>query len=71
MALPFLLWLALTYKQILPAKGEEVRQGFYICPLCGAEKIGILDHISDVHGEEALKKEKVKQLREQNPQIKS
>ncbi len=60
-ALPFLLWLSLAYKQILPAK-REVREGFYICPFCGAEKIGILDHIRDVHGEEALKSEEVKQL---------
>ncbi len=60
-ALLFLLWFSLTYKQILPAK-REVREGFYICPFCGAEKIGILDHIRDVHGEEALKSEEVKQL---------
>ncbi len=59
-ALLFLLWFSLAYKQILPAK-REVREG-YICPFCGAEKIGILDHIRDVHGEEALKSEEVKQL---------
>ena len=69
-ALPFLLWFALTYKQILPAK-REVRGGFYICPFCGAEKVGILDHIRNVHGEKVLKSEEVKQLLKQNPQIKS
>ena len=77
-ALPFLLWLALSYKQIYPllkpekyTKGEsgEDKRG-YICPFCGAEKVGILDHIKTVHGEEALKSEKVKQLLEQNLEIK-
>jgi hypothetical protein len=69
-ALPFLLWFALTYKQILPAK-RVAKEEFYICPFCGAEKVGILDHIRTVHGEEALKSEKVKQLLNKNPQIQS
>jgi hypothetical protein len=68
-ALPFLLWFALTYKQILPAK-RVAKEGFYICPFCGAEKVGIFDHIKDVHGEEALKSEEVKQLLKHNSQIK-
>ena len=67
-ALPFLLWFVLTYKQILAAK-REVRVGFYICPFCGAEKVGILDHIRNVHGEEALKSEEVKRLIELNPEV--
>ncbi len=72
-ALPFLLWFSLTYKQLLPRPESEkyIRRGKYgyICPFCGAEKIGILAHIKDVHGEEALKSEEVKQLLKQNPQI--
>jgi len=68
-ALPFLLWFTLSYKQILPIKCE-IREGFYICPFCGASKIGILDHIRDVHGEEALRSEEVEQLTELNPKIK-
>jgi len=68
-ALPFLLWFTLSYKQILPIKCE-IREGFYICPFCGAEKIGILDHIRDVHGEEALRSEEVEQLTELKPKIK-
>jgi len=67
-ALPFLLWFVLTYKQILPAK-REVREGFYICPFCGAKKVGILDHIRNVHGEEALESEEVKRLIELNPEV--
>jgi len=70
-ALPFLLWFALTYKQLLarpePVKGKHG----YICPFCGAEKIGIFDHIRSVHGEEALKSKEVTQLLTQNPQYKS
>ena len=77
-ALPFLLWLALGYKQIFPLLKPEKyvklkRSGDkkgYVCPFCGAEKVGILDHIRNVHGEEALKSEEVKRLLEQNHQIK-
>ena len=76
-ALPFLLWISLTYKQIFPLlKPEKYNKGKrggdkrgYICPFCGAEKVGILDHIRNAHGEEYLKSDKVKQLLEQNPQI--
>jgi hypothetical protein len=35
------------------------------------EKIGILDHSRDVHGEEYLKSEEVRQLLEQNHQNKN
>jgi len=74
-ALPFLLWLSLTYKQLLPRPESDkyIRRGKYgyICPFCGAEKSGILAHIKDVHGEAALKSEEVKQLLKQNPQIRS
>ena len=51
-------------------KKGEGKKG-YICPFCGAEKSSILNHIKDVHGEEALKSEEVKQLLKQNPQIRS
>ena len=75
-ALPFLLWISLTYKQLLAraepepqtilrkAKGKKV----YICPFCGAEKVGILDHIRSVHGEEALESEEVKRLLQEQKQ---
>ena len=67
-ALPFLLWISLTYKQLLarpePVKGSKGKKG-YICPSCGVEKIGILDHIKNVHGEEALKSKKVRELRQE------
>jgi len=78
-ALPFLLWLALSYKQIYPLlKPEKYTKGEsglgdkrgYLCPFCGAEKVGILDHIKTVHGEEALKSEEVKQLLKRNLEIK-
>ena len=61
-ALPFLLWFALMYKQLLPLSITEKDKHGYICPFCGTEKIGILDHIKDAHGEEALKSEEVKKL---------
>ncbi|MDD3420947.1 MAG: hypothetical protein PHS47_01440 [Methanocellales archaeon] len=61
-ALPFLLWFALRYKQLFSLSGKGTDKNVYICPLCGVEKIGILDHIKDVHGEEVLKSEEVKKL---------
>ena len=76
-ALPFLLWISLTYRQLLarPEPQKYIKKGegkkSYICPFCGAEKIGILDHIRSVHGEEALKSEEVRQLLEQNYQNKN
>jgi hypothetical protein len=59
-ALPFLLWFALMYKQLFSGKGAD--KNVYLCPFCGVEKIGILDHIKDAHGEEALKSEEVRKL---------
>ncbi|GEM_PF-2929232 len=61
-ALPFLLWFALMYKQLFSLSGKGTDKSVYICPFCGAEKIGILDHIKDAHGEEVLKSEEVKKL---------
>lgn len=69
-ALPFLLWFALSYRQILAVEAKRgISDGFYICPFCGVEKRGILDHIRDVHGEEALKSEEVKELTGLNHRI--
>ena len=72
-ALPFLLWLSFTYKQLLPRPEQQSikrDKKSYICPFCGAEKIGILDHIRSVHGEEALKSKEVQQiLQEQELQV--
>ena len=61
-ALPFLLWFALLYKKLFPLSRTEKDMHLYICPFCCAEKIGILNHIKDAHGEEALKSEEVKKL---------
>jgi hypothetical protein len=40
-----------------PAKPAHLR-----CPICGASKIGLSDHIRQVHGERALKSKKVRAL---------
>lgn len=61
-ALPFLLWFALMYRQLFSLSGKGTDKNVYICPFCGVEKTGILDHIKDAHGEEALKSEEVKKL---------
>ena len=76
-ALPVLLWFSLSYRQLLlgrpragAARAGAVREGAeggkktYVCPFCGAEKVGIFDHIRSVHGEEALKSkdEKLQEL---------
>ncbi len=44
---------------------EEKKDGGkkkYRCPICGEEKVGILDHIRAVHGGEGLEDEQVKEL---------
>ena len=77
-ALPFLLWFVLTYKQLLarpeprkyPMRDEGKKGNAYICPFCGAEKIGILDHIKDVHGEDRLEDEKVRDLISEHAELK-
>ena len=56
--LPFGLWFAFTYKDVFK------RAGAYICPICGAEKVGIVEHIRVKHGEKALEDERVKALLE-------
>ena len=56
--LPFGLWLAFTYKDVFKSAGA------YICPICGAEKVGIVEHIRVKHGEKALEDERVKALLE-------
>ena len=56
--LPFGLWLAFAYKDVFK------RAGAYICPICGAEKVGIVEHIRVKHGEKALEDERVKAMLE-------
>jgi len=56
--LPFGLWLAFTYKDVFK------RVGTYTCPICGAEKVGIVEHIRVKHGEKALEDERVKAMLE-------
>jgi exosortase H (IPTLxxWG-CTERM-specific) len=48
--LPFGLWLFMARNELFK------RQGRYICPVCGEEKAGILDHIKAKH-EEHLKRD--------------
>ena len=66
-ALLLMLWFVPVYKQMLP---ERRKIKGYVCPFCGARKVGILAHITAVHGEAALKSEEVKKLIERNPGIK-
>ena len=54
--LPFGLWLAFAYKDVFK------RAGTYTCPICGAEKVGIVEHIRVKHGKKALEDERVKAM---------
>jgi exosortase H (IPTLxxWG-CTERM-specific) len=56
--LPFGLWLAFSYADVFR------RAGTYICPICGEEKVGIVEHIRAKHGEKALEDERVKAVLE-------
>ena len=60
--LPFALWLAFTYKDVFK------RAKAYICPICGAEKVGIVEHIKVKHGENALEDKRVKAMLEARTQ---
>ena len=56
--LPFGLWLAFSYTDVFR------RAGARICPICGEEKVGIVEHIRVKHGENALEREDVKAMLE-------
>lgn len=56
--LPFGLWLAFTYADMFK------RARTYTCPICGAEKVGIIEHIKAKHGAKAMEDERVKAMLE-------
>ena len=56
--LPFGLWLVFVYADVFK------RAGAHICPICGEEKVGIVEHIRVKHGEKALEREDVKAMLE-------
>jgi hypothetical protein len=58
-ALP--LALILIFLQNDPERlWSPAQQNTLRCPICGANKIGLADHIQHVHGEKALKSKKVR-----------
>jgi exosortase H (IPTLxxWG-CTERM-specific) len=56
--LPFVLWVVIVHKDIFKPVG------IYKCPICGAEKQGIMDHIRAKHGEEVLKSPRIQDFLE-------
>lgn len=46
--LPFVLWLAIVCKEIFR------RKGISLCPICGEEKVGLIDHMRAKHGDKAV-----------------
>ena len=60
--LPFGLWLVFVYADVFK------RAGTHICPICGEEKVGIVEHIKAKHGEEALEDERMKAVLEARSQ---
>lgn len=70
MALPFILWIALTYDFVLEAFVPKEKA--YRCPLCGETKIGILDHLATIHQNMNHKEQqKVKLFIDNHPQLKN
>ncbi|MHC1582540.1 MAG: hypothetical protein ACXQT5_06095 [Candidatus Syntropharchaeia archaeon] len=63
-AVPFMIWFGFIYKNLFVSevKEEEKVKGKkkYRCPICGAEKVGIVDHIKSVHGAEVFKEKEIK-----------
>ncbi|MDY6824136.1 MAG: exosortase H [Thermodesulfobacteriota bacterium] len=56
--LPFLLWIAIVRREIFK-NGKMPPQA---CPICGARKTGLLDHIQAKHGKHTLNDPRVKAL---------
>ena len=56
--LPFGLWIVFSYADVFR------RAGAHICPICGEEKVGIVEHIRVKHGVKALEDERVKAMLE-------
>ena len=54
--LPFGLWLAFTYADLFK------RAGTCTCPICGEEKVGIIEHIKAKHGKSALERKDVEEM---------
>lgn len=69
-ALPLILWVTMSWDVLKPAlmmegvveEKKDGRKKKYRCPICGEEKVGIIDHIRAVHGGEGLEDEQVKEL---------
>ena len=69
-ALPLILWIGMSWDVLKPillieeTVEEEIgkKKRRYRCPICGEEKIGIIDHIKAVHGKEGFEDERVMEL---------
>jgi len=69
MALPFILWIALSHDFVLKVFIPKKRA--YQCPLCGESKIGILEHLKTVHTNmDKKEQQKVKLFIDNHPQLK-
>lgn len=70
MALPFILWIALTHDFVLEAFTRKERA--YQCPLCGETKIGILEHFETVHQNmDKKEQQKISIFIDNHPQLKN
>lgn len=56
--LPIGIWSWMAYAHLFKKKGV------YACPICGAEKVGIVEHIVTKHGREALGEPEVREYLE-------
>ena len=56
--LPFGLWLLFVYADVFK------KAGAHTCPICGEEKVGIVEHIRVKHGKKALERKDVKAMLE-------
>ena len=56
MALPFFLWIAMTYDFMLESFIPKRR--IYRCPLCGEKKTGIMEHLEATHQKMNKKEQK-------------
>ncbi len=71
--LPFLFWIIFTHREVSDLFGigtitSKIR-GDRLCPICGKERAGMVDHIKASHGEKSLKTRKVKRFLSENPSV--
>ncbi len=66
-----MLWMLVSHthlERFFKTK-EEIKAIAYTCPICEKTQADIILHLTEVHGEESLRKKKVKRFISENPEL--